>query len=266
MRAVKILSIKSEISSVKSFLFNDKKCREAKSGQYIMVWIPRVDEIPLTLSVINHLGNSMITVKEIGGATRALHNLKVGDIIGIRGPFGNWFKSTYGKVIVVGGGIGTASLTSLLEDLKGLECDITFILGVKTRDEILFLEELQTSFSDNEDKLIIATEDGSYGSKGTAVDVLSQLIKETRYDMLYTCGPESMMRKIFDIADEYKVPVQACLERIIRCSVGLCGSCLVGKYRICKEGPIFTSNKLKMTLNEFGKFKKDVYGLNLSIK
>jgi dihydroorotate dehydrogenase electron transfer subunit len=229
-----------------------------------MVWLPGVDEIPMSLSMINHLGLSRITVGKIGEATKAVHEMKRGDLLGLRGPFGNWFIPYQGHVMVVGGGTGIAPLLPLTRDLVGLETDVTFVLGAKTQNELLFLNELQTSLSNNGSQIIVTTEDGSRGFKGVVCDVLEDLFKEKKFDMVYTCGSELMMRKVFDISEKYMTPIQTCMERIIRCSIGLCGSCLIGKYRICRDGPVLTSTQLREVLDEFGKFKRDFDGKRIS--
>jgi dihydroorotate dehydrogenase electron transfer subunit len=161
-------------------------------------------------------------------------------------------------------GTGIAPLLPLTRDLVGLETDVTFVLGAKTQNELLFLNELQTSLSNNGSQIIVTTEDGSRGFKGVVCDVLEDLFKEKKFDMVYTCGSELMMRKVFDISEKYMTPIQTCMERIIRCSIGLCGSCLIGKFRICRDGPVLTSTQLREVLDEFGKFKRDFDGKRIS--
>jgi dihydroorotate dehydrogenase electron transfer subunit len=78
--------------------------------------------------------------------------------------------------------------------------------------------------------------------------------------MIYTCGPEPMMHKMFLLAEQHKVPLQASLERIMRCSIGLCGSCQIGKLRVCKDGPVLNSEQLRSIKEEFGKFRLDFTG------
>jgi dihydroorotate dehydrogenase electron transfer subunit len=98
---VKIEDIKQETSKVKTFRFQDKLCSKAKPGQFIMVWIPDVDEVPMSLSDISSHACS-ISVKKVGAATKALHQRKIDDYKGIRGPFGSGFSFVGVKVMVVG--------------------------------------------------------------------------------------------------------------------------------------------------------------------
>jgi dihydroorotate dehydrogenase electron transfer subunit len=71
-------------------------------------------------------------------------------------------------------------------------------------------------------------------------------------DMIYACGPELMVRKVFDLAQKNKMALEASLERLMRCGIGLCGSCMIGKYRVCKDGPVFTSAQLYEVKDELG--------------
>ena len=259
-RNVRVKGIGLETPTVRSFTFDDRRCRGAKPGQYVMVWIPGVDEVPMSLSAINRLGLSRVTVERVGDATESLHRMQVGDVIGVRGPFGNWFKPFHGRVLVVGGGSGLAPLIPLAEDLEGLGAEVVFVLGAEASEELLFLEELHTILADESDRIITVTEDGSAGLKGLATDVLEGLFEKTGFDMVYTCGSEPMMRRVFDIAEDHDTPIQACVERIIRCSIGLCGSCIIGGFRVCKDGPVLSSEQLRGILDEFGRFKRGFDG------
>lgn len=260
LRMVKIEDVKEETATIKSFLFHDRLCRVAKPGQFVMIWIPEVDEVPMSLSFINDHLLSGVSVKRVGEATEALHGKAVGDVVGIRGPFGSYFSPVNGRVALVGGGTGIAPLLPLAEVLKESGTTITLVLGFKTCKEIFFSDRIRKLLSDKKHKILVATEDGSCGQKGLATDVLEDLLRRERFGMVYTCGPELMMRKIFEIADEHDIPIQACLERIIRCGVGLCGSCVVGKFRVCKEGLVLSSEQIREVLDEFGKCKRDFDG------
>ena len=129
-RTVRIESIKEDTPSVKVFTFKDELCNRAKAGQYIMLWIQGVDEIPLSLSVINCKGRSSISVKNVGEATEALHGRTTGGFINIRGPYGNSFNVFEGNVLVVGGGIGVAPLLPLLDSLvKIRSTEVNFVFS-----------------------------------------------------------------------------------------------------------------------------------------
>ena len=265
LRIVKIQGIKQESPTVKTFSFHDKLCAKAKPGQFVMVWIPGVDEVPMSLSAMRPDGYSSITVAEVGEATKALHRKKIGDVLGIRGPYGNCFTLVGGNVMVVGGGTGLAPLASLVESLVGLHAKITFVLGAKTRDELLFLKRIETTLSRADGKVIATTEDGSYGVKGLATDPVEKILAKKRFNMIYTCGPEKMMQKMFLLAEQRHRPLQASLERFMRCAMGLCGSCVIGKFRVCKDGPIFSNEQLREVRNEFARFTRRADGRRISL-
>lgn len=258
-RAARIEGVEEETPSVKTFTFKDRLCSRAKPGQYIMLWVQGVDEIPLSLSAINRQGLSSVTVEKVGEATAALHSKKTGDFVSVRGPYGNSFQLVKGNVLVVGGGVGLAPLLPLTEDLAKLGSKVTLIIGAKTRKDIVSLTKVK-SLLETKGKLIVTTEDGSYGLKGLATEPMKELLAENAFKMVYTCGPELMMRRVFEIAEAREASVQACFERIIRCSVGLCGSCVVGKFRVCRDGPVFFSEQLREVLDEFGRYKRDFDG------
>ncbi|UCE43714.1 MAG: dihydroorotate dehydrogenase electron transfer subunit [Candidatus Bathyarchaeota archaeon] len=265
LRITRIHEIKRESPTVKTFTFHDKLCSKARPGQFIMVWIPRVDEIPMSLSAIGSDWQSSMTVANVGEATDALHQKKAGDLIGVRGPYGNCFTLAKGNTIIVGGGTGLAPLAPLAEELAESPARVTFVAGAKTRNELLLLDRLTAILSRIDGTVITATEDGSHGIRGLATDASQQLLEKKQFDMIYTCGPEAMMYKMFFQAERYEVPLQASLERLMRCAIGICGSCLIGRFRVCREGPVFSSKQLREVKEEFGRYRRDGTGKKCSL-
>ena len=262
LRTKPILTVTCENKTTKTFSFRDKLCAEAKPGQFLMLWIPDVDEIPL--SIMNYEnGRVFVTVKSVGDATKALHKLKKGDLIGIRGPFGNNFTENFNKVLMIGGGTGIAPLYFLVRKLIGKAKEIFFITGAKTKNDLLFLSSLEELSRKN--KIFFTTEDGSYGFKSIVTQPLLKLLNREKIDIIYACGPELMLQNVFKIAEQYKIPIEASLERLMRCGIGLCGSCVIGKYRVCRDGPIFSSIQLREIQNEFGRSKLDFDGKTINI-
>jgi len=247
MRTTRILSVKTEGPTVKTFTVKDKLCAKAKPGQFLMLWIPRVDEIPL--SVLNAgYGEVSVTVKAVGEATQALHGLKSGDTIGVRGPFGNSFTENRGRILMVGGGTGTAPLLFLAKKLAAKAERLSFVMGAKTKDALLFLRELDALCT--EQSVIATTEDGSYGFTCLATEPLERLLDKEKFDVVYTCGPETMVRRVFELAEQRGIALEASLERLMRCGIGLCGSCVIGRYRVCRDGPVFNSAQLSEVKDE----------------
>jgi dihydroorotate dehydrogenase electron transfer subunit len=249
MRTTRIISVKTESPTVKTFTVKDKLCSKAKPGQFLMLWIPRVDEIPL--SILNAAdGKVSVAVKAVGEATQALHSLKSGDAVGVRGPFGNSFTEQYGKILMVGGGTGIAPLLFLAKKLAAKAERLSFVIGAKTKDELLFLRELDVLCA--KQGAIAATEDGSYGLKCLATEPLERLFGVEKFDVVYTCGPEVMVRKVFELAEKRGIAVEASLERLMRCGIGLCGSCVIGRFRVCRDGPVFNAAQLREVKGELG--------------
>jgi dihydroorotate dehydrogenase electron transfer subunit len=83
--------------------------------------------------------------------------------------------------------------------------------------------------------------------------------------MIYSCGPEKMILKVFKLAEKHGIGFEASLERLMRCAIGLCGSCVIGKYRVCRDGPVFTAEQLRDVRQEFGSVKRDFDGRKISL-
>lgn len=264
LRIVDILEVVRESPSVKTFVFRDRLCGRGVPGQFVMVWIPDVDEVPISLSGIGSDSLCAISVGMVGEATEAIHKLRKGECFGIRGPFGRGFSVGRRKVMIVGGGTGLAPLAALTDKLVKVNADVTFLFGAKTRDELLFYDKIGKVPS-REVRVVAATEDGSYGFEGVVTDVAEKILKKERFDMVYACGPEQMMYKMFLLAEKHHTPIEVSLERLMRCAIGLCGSCVIGKYRVCKDGPVFSGEQLKEVKDEFGQFKRDFDGSKTSV-
>jgi dihydroorotate dehydrogenase electron transfer subunit len=249
VRTTNILSVKAETPTVKTFTMEDKHLAKAQPGQFLMLWIPGIDEIPLSILNVED-GQVSVAVKAVGDATRHLHKMERGDLVGVRGPFGNSFTESRGRVLLVGGGTGTAPLLFLAKRLAAKADKLSFVIGAKTRDELVHLKELNNICS--EEAVLGTTEDGSFGMKCLATDPLESLVDKQNLNMIYTCGPEQMMRKVYEVAEKHKVAMEASLERLMRCGIGLCGSCVVGKYRVCRDGPVFNLSQLREVKDEFG--------------
>ena len=268
MRTVKLTSVTLETPTVKSFTFNDKLCSEAKPGQFIMIWIPGIDEVPMSLSTLDpKRSRAAVTVERVGEATAALHKMRTGDTIGVRGPFGNGYTlENAGKIMIVGGGTGLASLMPLTEKLAKGKREITFLMGAKTKSSILFYTRIRKLLTRVKGQLVVTTEDGTFGQKGMVTTRAEELLKQgEQFDMIYACGPEKMMQKMFLLTERFHVPFEASLERFMRCAIGICGTCVIGRYRVCKDGPVFSSRQLREAKNEFGHWRRGFDGRKTTV-
>ncbi|RLG94799.1 dihydroorotate dehydrogenase electron transfer subunit [Candidatus Bathyarchaeota archaeon] len=265
LRIVRIVKVKVEARDVKTLYFRDDLCSQAKPGQFIMAWIPDVDEIPLSISSASN-GLASVTVKDVGEATHAISQMENGDILGIRGPFGSHFRIMGRNALIVAGGIGAAPLLMLADRLLSRNVKVSFIEGAKTRSEIIFRDQLGFLRDKYGLEVIFVTDDGTYGLRGTAVDAAEEALSKKRFDSLYACGRESMIRKLYCLAEKYSIPMQASLERIMRCAIGICGSCVMGRYRVCRDGPVFDSCMLRDVMGELGRFKRNFRGEKVPVE
>ncbi len=98
----------------------------------------------------------------------------------------------------------------------------------------------------------IATDDGSLGHKGYNIELLKKTLSKNKIKIVYTCGPEIMMKKVLEICNQFNVECEASLERMMKCGFGICGACMCNDQIVCLDGPIFTSKQLSK-MPEFGK-------------
>jgi len=274
---VKIHKIVNECDGVKTLFFNMKKGNNEyiapKPGQFVMIWVLGVDEVPMSISGYDEHGNWAITVKNVGECTNSIHKLKIGDFIGVRGPLGNHFKipnKKSKKIFLIGGGIGIAPLKCFATKLIEMNYKFTIIAGAKTDSDLIFIDDFQ-SYKKLISEYHFCTDDGSNGLKGLASDIFEQLIKDFNENefsniIVYSCGPEMMLYKLFQKCQKHSIEFFASLERIMRCGCGLCGLCTLDPLGllVCKDGPIFGLNILK-ELKDFGKFQRDITGKKIKM-
>lgn len=254
---VKIESIVKHSSEIRSFTIRSQRiAREYRPGMFIILWLPDIDFLPMSISDVK--GNLIeITVERVGEGTSKLFELIEGDKIGIRGPFGNAFNyEDANNILIVGGGMGIAALTSLIEPLKKNKKNIFIAIGAKDEASLIFADRVIDLIPNN--MCTMTTDDGSIGKKCFVTDAIEEIIDKEKVDLIITCGPEIMMKRVFDIAESKGVEIQASLERKMKCGVGLCGSCCIGENNnisVCKDGPVFNSSQLK-SFPQFGNYKK----------
>jgi NAD(P)H-flavin reductase len=223
--------------------------QKIKPGQFIMLRIHhRGERIPLTV-VDTHLdrGSLDIIYQEIGKSTRQLGCLNKGDsLLDFLGPLGTpGTIKKYGTVVLMGGGVGIATLFSYMKAFKQAGNKVISILGARNR-ELLFLEEKTKELSN---QLHITTDDGSYGRKGFVTDVLKDLIKnKEKIDLVLAVGPLVMMKAVAQITAEHNILTWVSLNAIMLDGTGMCGTCrvTVGKEVkfSCVDGPEFEADKV----------------------
>jgi len=256
---VTIEKVIDETPTVKTLVFSDSIMPNVLPGQFAMVWIPGINELPMSVMISKESGKAAFTVRKHGLASTGLFNIKVGEKIGIRGPYGNAFDIKQGKLLLVGGGTGLVPMMRLLTHVKSTD-DVTVLIGAKSKDEVFFEDLTNDLLQNNPHNVIISTDDGSYGEKGFVTDIVEKLVNESHFDGVYTCGPEKMMYKTVQSAHSRGIFVQASLERMMKCGVGICGSCCVGEDLACKDGTIFDGNHLSKN-TEFGHSHRNKAGI-----
>jgi len=246
----KVRKIVEENREVRT-IFLEENVPGAIPGQFVMVWLPGMDEKPYALSYMD--GEAAITVQRRGKFTDRIFKLRKGDYIGVRGPYGNGFDVDICKrPCIIAGGIGIAPLAPLAEKLAKKKPII--IMGASTRDKLIFVDRMRKVC-----KVEPTTDDGSCGRKCFASDILEGVIRKCKADVVYGCGPEPMLKRVFEICRKRRIECQLSLERYMHCGFGVCGSCAIDGYRVCVDGPVFSSEQLsKMT--EFGRFARLKYG------
>jgi len=260
-RIVRIEEIVSETPTVKTLVFKDDLSYTAKPGQFLMIWIPRIEEIPMSVMINSKEGYAAVTIRKSGIGSTALFERKKGDLIGLRGPYGNEFivRENYKKILIIGGGTGLVPLLRLASYASKKKLKITTVLGARTKKEVFF-EKMAKKLTEHVDSSVkICTDDGSYGLKGTTVNVMSNLVRNNTFDCVYTCGPELMMRGVVEIANKNSIPVQASLERYMKCGIGICGSCCLDSSLVCQDGTVFNGKQLSK-IRDFGISYRDKDG------
>ncbi|MGQ9509566.1 MAG: dihydroorotate dehydrogenase electron transfer subunit [Thermodesulfobacteriota bacterium] len=242
-----------------------KIANEAKPGQFIMLK-PSPFSYPLlrrpfSLSRFyptHHpkkslRGHLFILYKKVGLGTEMMTHFQKGQKVNLIGPLGNGYTlpplPSSSDVILVGGGIGVASLLSLKDALKRQK---TFVfIGGKTKEDILCEKEFHEG---GHSEIFIATEDGSYGERGTVVNLFTSKIHQFSSEKpfyLYTCGPSEMLKELSKRLKDKKSFIQASLESRMGCGIGACWGCVVKTIdprnpyqRVCKEGPVFNLKEI----------------------
>ena len=234
------------------WLQTDKIAAQAKPGQFVSVYcndgghlLPR----PISLCEINQeKGTLRLVYRVVGKGTEMFAALKAGDSVEVLGPLGNGFpmEEAEGKrVFLIGGGIGVPPMLETAKQLKG---EPVLVMGY--RDELFLTDEMKKA-----GELVIATEDGSAGTKGNVLDAIRE--NDLKADMIFACGPKPMLRALKAYGLENNIPCYVSMEERMACGVGACLGCVcqstevddhsqVKNKRVCKDGPVFLSTEVEL--------------------
>jgi len=216
---------------------------KALPGQFVMLMVSEQGErIPLTLvNADKDKGIVSLIFQEAGFTTKSLGKLNPGDALySLVGPLGHPTEiKKYGKVILVGGGVGIAEILPVARALKESGNHITTILGSRNKDLLILEAELNSA----SDEIYIMTDDGSYGRKGFTTDMLKELLSKDKYDLIYSVGPIPMIKRVALVSKEYNTKTLVSLNALMVDATGMCGCCRVsvsGEVRFsCVDGPDF---------------------------
>jgi len=245
-----LVEVIEETPTIKTFVLRPEPPIPFRAGQFMELTVPGLGEAPFTPSSSPHRPETMeITILKTGKVTDALHGLKAGIRLGLRGPFGKGYpvEKFQGKeVLVVGGGVGLAPLRSLIYALIE-EIDqfkrVSIKYGAKTPQELCFRrqhEEWAKKRSVEMEVTIDLPAPGWDGKVGLVTTLLDDLDIDRENSFVVSCGPEIMLKFVtLKLLEEGFKPEQIYLSmnRNMSCGVGKCGHCIVGKYFLCKDGP-----------------------------
>ena len=256
----KVEQIIDESPTVRTLLFSNDVLQNCKPGQFSMVWIPGVAELPMSIMIRpDDKPGFAFTIRKRGVSSTALYGIQIGSKIGVRGPFGNSFDLKNGNLLLIGGGTGLVPLLRLAKSTTTND-HVTLIIGSKSKDEVLFENFANKLLENQPHDVIVTTEDNDYGHKGFPTDVMTQLYNDDKeFDAVYTCGPELLMSKVVDESNSRGFFVQASIERMMKCGIGMCGSCCFGNLISCRDGTVFDGPTLASN-PEFGKSYRNKSG------
>jgi dihydroorotate dehydrogenase electron transfer subunit len=227
----------------------------ASPGQFVNIWLPNLDEKPFSVASDN--GDKMtFAIAGVGDFSKALNRLQIGQRIGIRGPYGKTYSIVdHKKVVLVGGGFGSAPLhfTGLAHQKHG--SDVSIIIGARTKELLMYTEICEASGF----RVFTTTNDGSSGEQGFVTLPLERLLQTENVDLVQCCGPELMMKAVAELCQIHDVACELSLERYMKCGFGVCGQCACDTTLACKDGTII-SGEQALQLADFGKFHRDAVG------
>lgn len=246
LRVVSVEQIHARYVLIK--LTDDQKLPEMLPGQFVEV---RVDgspntflRRPISINFVDREKNELwLLIATVGDGTRQLAKLLPGDLLNCILPLGNGFCAEGGPSVplLIGGGVGVAPLLYLGAELAKNAIAPTFLLGARTKNDLLLLDEFKKY-----GRVLITTEDGSEGEKGFVTN--HSLLQQERFDHIFTCGPTPMMKAVARYAKQADIDCEVSLENLMACGLGACLCCVEktvdGNLCVCKDGPVFNINQL----------------------
>lgn len=254
----KIEEINQETPNIKTFVLEPKEKISFAAGQFVELTVPGIGEAPFTPSSDpNAKGRLEISIMNVGLVTSKLHQMQKGQKLGIRGPYGKGypFNEFEGKgILIVGGGVGLAPLRSLLYSLfsqidKYKKVYIKY--GARTPADRIFKKEID-EWAEKErvdvDCTVDVGDETWRGKVGLVTTLLEGLEIDLKNSVAVVCGPPIMMKfvtlKLLDVGYQPK-DIYLSMEKNMSCGLGKCGHCALGRFYVCKDGPVFSYDVIK---------------------
>jgi len=222
-------------------------------GQYTMLYAFGIGEVPISISGDPDDSTKIVqTIRAVGAVTDALVALQPGDYIGVRGPFGTAWdtKAAEGRdVLIVAGGVGLAPLRPVVYDVlnhRGRYENVTLMYGARSPADLLFASQISEWRGRFDLEVLVTVDHGDDAWRGP-VGVVTSLIGRSSFDgdtaIAFVCGPEVMMRFTIQALERGGLTddrLYVSMERNMKCGIGLCGHCQLGRFFLCKDGPVMT--------------------------
>ncbi len=266
-KAAKIIEIKEEVGGarpIKTFRtqFIKENSFSRRCGQCAMLSVFGKGESMISISssplVKDYLQFSIL---KMGRVTSALHEMEAGEIIGIRGPYGNGFpiEEWKGKnLIFIGGGIGLAPIWSVLQTALGKKEDfkeLTLIYGARTSKDLVFKKELEELRKDMNVFLSVDVEEPGWEEfVGFVPSNVKEIAPSPENTITVTCGPPIMIKFVIIALKELGFEdrqIYTTVENKMKCGIGKCGRCNIGPHYVCKDGPVYSWAELKDLPQEY---------------
>ena len=268
---IKDTRVETEDKQLKSFWLEFMNPADAEAfaytpGQFAELSVSGYGEIPIGIASSPTEGQDLLfTVNKVGAVSNRLHNMKAGDVMGVRGPLGNSYplKASEGKnIVIVAGGFAVTTLRStmiwLLDPANRAKYgEITFIYGARTPGMLLYTDEWtswQQSGQANVNVTIDREAPGWSGMVGFVPTVTEQVAPKPDNAVALICGPPVMIKftqPVFDKLGWKPEQIVMSLENRMKCGIGICGRCNVGPEYVCKDGPVFTKAQLDQLPREY---------------
>ena len=247
-----------ETPTIKTFVIRPQEDFSFKTGQFVELTMPGIGEAPFTPSSDPNIKEKIdVTIMKAGHVTSLLHAASRNTSVGIRGPYGKGypFEEFQGKdIVIVGGGVGLAPLRSLLLSLFAeIEKYNKIVLryGARTPSDMVYKDAIPGWARKNKVDIVTTVDVGEPNWKGN-VGIVTTIVKDLPVNLkkavAIVCGPPVMMKfttlKLLDIGFKPQ-EIYLSMEKNMSCGLGKCWHCRIGKYYICKDGPVFTYEQLK---------------------